>query len=209
MIKLSLVNFELIDESKKQEIQELIDSRLQYFNELFKRYAADVPLEVKFQKKPSGWKVDVMIKMQSATLYFEESGKNLVKVLGKVFSKMKNQVKKQKAIERKDYEYKRAKYRKKLLSQKMFEQLIDLRNRGDRAGFDELMKGIYDDLHTDIKENYLAAGKSEEEAQKLTAELMEKIKEEIYQTFTAKKDQREEFLDSISDISHYYEQQGN
>ncbi len=207
MIKLSLINFELVEEDKRQAVEELVNQRVQYFNELFKRYPAEVPLELKFQKKPSGWKVDAMIKMQSATLYFEESGKNLQKVVSAIFSKMKNQVKKQKAIERKDYEYKRAKYRKKLLSQKDFEALVDMRARGDRAGFDNLLKGVYDDLHLDIKDNYMARGKSEEEAEKLTAELMEKIKQEIYETFTAGKDQREEFLDSISDISHYFEQQ--
>ncbi len=208
MIKLSLVNFDHVEESKREKLQQLIDARLQYFNELFKRYPVDVPLEIKFQKKPSGWKVDVMIKMQSTTLYFEESGKNLEKILGSIFGKMKKQVKKQKAIERKDYEYKRAKYRKKLLSQKDFELLIELRQKGDRQGFDNLMKGVYDDLHADIKENYMADGKSEDEAEVLTKELMEKIKQEVYQTFTAMKDQREEFLDSISDISYYYEQQG-
>ena len=208
MIKLSLVNFDHVEESKREDLQQLIDARLQYFNELFKRYPVDVPLEIKFQKKPNGWKVDVMIKMQSTTLYFEESGKNLEKILSSVFGKMKKQVKKQKAIERKDYEYKRAKYRKKLLSQKDFEMLIELRRKGDRQGFDNLMKGIYDDLHADIKENYMAAGKTEDEAEVLTKELMEKIKQEVYETFTALKDQREEFLDSISDISHYYEQQG-
>ncbi len=206
MIQLNLINFEILDAKDQQKIKEYIDQRMQYFGELFKRYPVDVEFEFKFQKKPSGWKVDAMVEMQSATLYFEESGKNLQKVLSTIFNKMKNQVKKQKAIERKDYEYKRAKYRKKKLTQKMFEQLIDLHEKGDREGFDNVMKEVYDDLHQDIKENYIAKGKSEEEAEILTKELMEKIKQEIYESFTAKKDQREEFLDSISDISHYYEQ---
>jgi len=206
MIHLNLINFETVEPKDQQKIKEYIDQRMQYFGELFKRYPVDVEFEFKFQKKPSGWKVDAMVEMQSATLYFEESGKNLQKVLSTIFNKMKNQVKKQKAIERKDYEYKRAKYRKKKLTQKMFEMLIDLHEKGDREGFDNVMKEVYDDLHQDIKENYIAKGKSEEEAEILTKELMEKIKKEIYESFTAKKDQREEFLDSISDISYYYEQ---
>jgi len=208
MINLNLKNFEQVPDSDRQKIKEYIDQRMQYFGELFKRYPAEVDFDITFQKKPSGWKIDAMVKMQSATLYFEESNKNLQKALSAVFSKMKNQVKKQKAIERKDYEYKRSKYRKKKLSQKMFEELIDLKAKNDRSGFDSIMKEIYDDLHLDIKDNFIAKGKTEDEAEKLTADLMEKIKQEVFDTFTAQKDQREEFLDSISDISFYFEQNG-
>ncbi len=205
MIKTKLIGLEQIEESKRQTIQEIINQRLQYFNELFKRYPKDVIFELKFTKKPSGWKLDAMVEMASTTLFFEESGKNLTKLVSDIFSKIKKQVKKQKAIERKDYEYKRAKYRKKLLSQKMFEQLIDSHAQGDRESFDKILTDVYSDLRSDLKENLLAKGKNDQEAEQLSQELIEKIKQEVYDTFTATKDQREEFLDSISDISHYYE----
>ncbi len=206
MVKFHLVNFETIDPKKQEQIKQYIDQKIQYFNELFKRYPTDVTFEFKFQKKSSGWKIDAIVEMQSSTLFFEESGKDIKKVLSTIFNKMKNQVKKQKAIERKDYEYKRAKYRKKKLTQKMFELLIEYHDKGDKEQFNNLLKDVYDDLQLDLKENFMAKGKSQEEAEKISRELMEKIKEEVYQTFTAKKEQREEFLDSISDISHYYEE---
>jgi DNA-binding HxlR family transcriptional regulator len=205
MINLQLTNFDILPEDKKQKVQQIIDEKIQYFNQLLKRYPTEVPLEIKFQKKQSGWKIDILVKLQSKDIYLEQSGKNLEKILSKSLSTLKNQIKKQKAIERKDYEYKRAKYRKKLLSQKDFELLIELHKNKDRKGFDQLLKPIYDDLQQDLKERLQAKGKSEQEAEKISDQLMEKIKQEIYETFTAKKDQREEFLDSISDISHYYE----
>ena len=205
MIKTNLINLEKIDEGKRKQVQELIDQRMQYFNELFKRYPSDVTFEFKFVPKSSGWKIEATVEMMSTTLFFEESGKNLTKVLSEIFSKIKKQVKKQKAIERKDYEYKRAKYRKKLLTQKMFEQLIDSHTKGDRESFDNILIDVYKDLQTDLKENLLAQGKTEQEAETLSQELIDKIKQEVYDTFSANKEQREEFLDSISDISHYYE----
>ncbi len=205
MVKFHLVNFEIVDTKKQEQIKQYIEQKIQYFNELFKRYPTDVDFEFKFQKKSSGWKVDAIVEMQSSTLFFEESGKDLKKVLSTIFNKMKNQVKKQKAIERKDYEYKRAKYRKKKLTQKMFELLIEYHDRGEKEQFNNLLKDVYDDLQLDLKENFIAKGKTQEEAEKISQELMEKIKEEVYKTFTANKEQREEFLDSISDISHYYE----
>ncbi len=204
MITLKLENFEILKD-KQQTIKEIIDSKVSYFNELLKRYPTEVTLELKFSQKPSGWKVDAYIEMQSGKTFFEESGKDIKAVVSAILNKIKDHIKKTKALERKDYEYKRAKYRKKKLSQKDFELLVDFKKENKRAEFDNLLKDIYDDLHQDIKENFVGKGKNDEEAEILTKELMEKIKEEIYETFTASKDQRDEFLDSISDISHYWE----
>ena len=205
MIKTNLINLEKLDENKKSQVEEIINQRMQYFDELFKRYPKDVTFEFKFIQKSSGWKIEAMVEMMSTTLFFEESGKNLIKVLSELFSKIKKQVKKQKAIERKDYEYKRAKYRKKLLSQKMFEQLIENHTQGNRENFDSILSDVYNDLEKDLIDNLIAKGKTEQEAENISKELMNKIKQEIYETFNANKEQREEFLDSISDISHYYE----
>jgi len=209
MIELTVKNLEAIQEPLKSYVQNYINQRVEALKRLFKRYPQKVPFEIIINKKQKGWKVDCYIYMQSETLYFEQSGKDLKNVLSEIFKKAKNQIKKQKSLERKDYLYKRERYRKKKLSQAAFEKLIEYRKSNSREAFDKELADVYEDLRQDLYDGYIEKGLSEKEAQEIAQKLMEKIKNEVYETFDSQKDEREEFLESISDISEYYRKEQN
>ncbi len=107
MVKLVLKNISEIEEEFHSEIRNYCEDKLEYYNDLFKKYDKDLVLEVTFNKSSSLYKTTATINLKSKNILIVKEDKDVFKALTATFSDFKAAVKRQYELERKDYEYKR------------------------------------------------------------------------------------------------------
>jgi TusA-related sulfurtransferase len=107
MVKLLIKNLKEIDEAVRSQAEELIKSKVEFYEALFKKYDKDLILEVIFDNSSSVTKVSASIDMKSKKVLLAEEDKEVLKAVTRLFNEFKKAVKRQYELERKDYEYKR------------------------------------------------------------------------------------------------------
>jgi len=107
MVELLIKNISEIEEAYQENVKKICEEKSEYYNELFKKYSKDLVLEVIFDHSSSLYKVSASLNLKSKKVLLAEEGKDVEKVVTKLFSEFKKAVKKQYELERKDYEYKR------------------------------------------------------------------------------------------------------
>ncbi len=113
MVTLKVKNIKEAEEQVRDEIMNKCEEKLPFFEDLFKKYDKDLVLEVIIDKSSALYKISASINLKSKKVLLAEEDKDAVKVLTKLFSEFKKVVKKQYELERKDYEYKRKRNKKK------------------------------------------------------------------------------------------------
>ena len=107
MVKLIIKNLKEVDESVRDSVEELIESKVGFYQELFKKYSKDLTIEVIINNSSSTYTVSASIDLKSKKVLLAEEGKDALKVVTKLFNEFKKAVQRQYELERKDYEYKR------------------------------------------------------------------------------------------------------
>ncbi len=107
MVKLIIKNLKEIDEAARKQAEDLIKSKVEFYEQLFKKYDKDLTLEVIFDKSSSLAKVSASINLKSKKVLLAEEDKEVLKAVTRLFNAFKKAVKRQYELERKDYEYKR------------------------------------------------------------------------------------------------------
>lgn len=107
MVELVVKNISEVEETYQQNVKKICEEKSEYYKELFKNYSKNLILEVIFDHSSSVYKVSASLNMKSKKVLLAEEGKEVEKVVTKLFSEFKKVVKKQYELERKDYEYKR------------------------------------------------------------------------------------------------------
>jgi len=112
MVKLIIKNLKEVEEPFRKEIEEIINDKVEFYQNLFKKYDKDLTLEVIFNKSAATYLVSASIDLKSKKVLIAEEQKDVIKAVRQLFNEFKKAVKRQYELERKDYEYKR-KNRKK------------------------------------------------------------------------------------------------
>ncbi len=112
MVNLVLKNLKETDAALQNQVTEICEEKKNYYSELFKKYDKDLTLEVIFNKNGDLYKTSASLNMKSKKILLAEENKDLIKTVNAVFSALKNAVKRQYEIEKKEYEYKKNRKKK-------------------------------------------------------------------------------------------------
>jgi len=107
MVKLIVKNLKEVDEASRKQAEEIIKSKVEFYEQLFKKYGKELTLEVIFDNSSSLTKVSASINLKSKKVLLTEENKEVLKAITTLFNEFKKAVKRQYEMERKDYEYKR------------------------------------------------------------------------------------------------------
>ncbi len=107
MVKLIIKNLKEIEEPFRKEFEEICQEKLDFYQNLFKKYDKDLTLEVIVNKSAKTYTVSASIDLKSKKVLIAEENKDVLKALRNLFNEFKKAVKRQYELERKDYEYKR------------------------------------------------------------------------------------------------------
>ncbi len=105
-------NLKEVEAPFRKEVEEIIQEKLDFYQNLFKKYDKDLTLEVIFNKSGATYQVSAAIDLKSKKVLIGEEDKDVLKAVRQLMNEFKKAVKRQYELERKDYEYKR-KNRKK------------------------------------------------------------------------------------------------
>ena len=109
MVELKIKNISEIDKKYHWEINNFCEHKVDYFNELFKKYSKNLTLEVIFDHSSSLYKISVAIDLKSKKILSVEEGKEVMPTLDLLCNKFKKAVKKQYELEKNQYSYKKKK----------------------------------------------------------------------------------------------------
>ncbi len=107
MVKLIIKNLKEVELPFRKEIEEICNEKVEFYQNLFKKYDKDLTLEVIFNKSAKTYLVSAAIDLKSKKVLVAEEHKDVLKALNRLCSEFKKAVKRQYELERKDYEYKR------------------------------------------------------------------------------------------------------
>ncbi|WP_456424592.1 hypothetical protein [Lutibacter sp.] len=107
MVELKLKNLKEVEDSHRNEVEQICKEKSAYFHELFKKYKKDLVLEIIFDHSSSTYKVSASINLKSKKIIVAEEGKDILEIVTKLLNEFKKVVKRRYELERKDYEYKR------------------------------------------------------------------------------------------------------
>ncbi len=107
MVKLIVKNLKEVEEEFRKEFEEICNEKLDFYQNLFKKYDKDLTLEIIANKSAKTYVVSASIDLKSKKVLVAEEDKNVIKALTKLLNEFKKAVKRQYELERKDYEYKR------------------------------------------------------------------------------------------------------
>ena len=107
MVKLVIKNLKEVEETFRDEIKKICEEKLEYYQNLFKKYDKDLTLEVIFNKSERTHSVSASLDMKSKKVLVAEEDKEVMKAFIRLCNEFKKVVKRQYELERKDYEYKR------------------------------------------------------------------------------------------------------
>ncbi|RMG25860.1 MAG: hypothetical protein D6730_10090 [Bacteroidetes bacterium] len=108
MVKLNVKNLKEIDEAPAREkLTEWAEKEQQFLERLFKNYGKELTFEIIINKSSATYTVSASLNMRSKTLLMAEEDRDVLTAAHKLFDLFRQEAKKQKELERKDYLYKR------------------------------------------------------------------------------------------------------
>ena len=107
MVELIKKNISDVESEFHQDIDNICESKMEFFNNLFKKYEKDLTVELIFDKSSSLYKVSASINLKSKKILTVEEDKNVIKAVTRLCQEFKKTVKRQYELEKKEYEYKR------------------------------------------------------------------------------------------------------
>jgi ribosome-associated translation inhibitor RaiA len=107
MVTLTIKNLKEVETPFRDEVEKIIHEKMEFYQNLFKKYDKDLTLEVIFNKSSSTYLVSASLDLKSKKVLLAEEDKDILKTVRTLFNEFKKAVKRQYELERKDYEYKR------------------------------------------------------------------------------------------------------
>ncbi len=107
MVQLIIKNLKEVEENYRNEVENIINEKVEFYQNLFKKYDKNLTLEVIFNKSASTYTVSASIDLKSKKVLSAQEDKDILKATRALFNDFKKAVKRQYELERKDYEYKR------------------------------------------------------------------------------------------------------
>ncbi len=107
MVKLIIKNLKEVELPYRKEVEEICNEKLEFFQNLFKKYGKELTLEVIINKSAKTYTVSAAIDLKSKKVLIAEEDRDILKAVHSLLNEFKKAVKRQYELERKDYEYKR------------------------------------------------------------------------------------------------------
>ncbi len=107
MVELVIKNIKEVEESYRNEIKNICEEKIEFYQNLFKKYDKNLTVELIFNKSSSTYSVSVSIDLKSKKILLAEEDKNVIKAIQKLCKEFKKAVKRQYELEKKEYLYKR------------------------------------------------------------------------------------------------------
>jgi ribosome-associated translation inhibitor RaiA len=187
MFTLEIRNLNEIEEIYHPEIRKIIKQKQEYYENLFKKYSKDLILGIQFNKDKK-YRVNLEINLKSKDISVTELDTNPVEALRKAFAEFKKAVKKQIALERKDYLYKRKRYRRKKWEE-YFEILVDdVKDRSgeDKPKYSRKVKNAMKSVQKYLKKRLKEMGFTKRQIKAQLPVLTEAVEKEFYKKFDFK-----------------------
>ena len=188
MIHLEIYNFNELEAPYIDEVRKIIQSKKDYYEQLFKKYPKDLLLEVKFNKDKE-YRVSIGINMQSKDIRIVETGRDPVAALRRAFAEFKKTVKRQLAHERKDYLYKRKRYRQQKWKNQ-FELLVsemqDEKQQEAKPRYAKKVKNSLQAVRKYLKTRLKTLGLTKKQIKAQLPALVEAVEKRFYAVFDPK-----------------------
>ncbi len=187
MLTTEIRNFNEVEATYQPEIRKMIKQRQEYFENLFKKYSKDLVLKIDFNKDKQ-YRVNLEINMLSKTVSVTELDKEPVAALRRAFSEFKKAVKRQIALERKDYLYKRKRYRQQKWSEyfHLLTEDVEASNRDNRPKYSRKVKNALKSVQKYLKKRLKESGFTKKQIKAQMPRLVELIERKFYAKFDPK-----------------------
>ncbi len=203
MLRIEIKNLNDIEEVFYPSIKNIIREKENYFAKLFKKYSKDLLLTVTFNKD-NEYRVSVEINMQSKHIRIVKTDKkDPLAALQQAFSDFKKAVKKQIHIERKDYLYKRKRYRQQKWADNFAEitEEIASQKEGKSGKHTKKLKNALKSVQKYLKTRLKSFGLTKKEVKAVLPVLIEKVERRFYREFDPDKNRPEEMENFLFGIA--------
>ncbi len=188
MLHLEIYNFNELEAPYIEEVRRIIQSKKDYYEQLFKKYPKDLLLEVKFNKDKE-YRVSIGINMQSKDIRIVETDRDPVAALRKAFAEFKKTVKRQLAHERKDYLYKRKRYRQQKWKNQFALLVDDMQGQEERETkprYAKKVKNALQAVRKYLKTRLKTLGLTKKQIKAQLPALVEAVEKRFYAVFDPK-----------------------
>ncbi len=187
MVRFEIKNYNELEEPFKAEVRKIIKNRQDYYENLFKKYDKDLIIEIVFNKEKV-YRVSISIHLKSKNILIVEEDRDPVTALNRAFSEFKKAVKRQIALERKDYLYKRKRYRQ----QKWKEYFVDLTEdveesvKEDKPKYSRKVKNAMKSVQKYLKKRLKELGFTKKQVKAQLPVIMDLVEKKFYKIFNPK-----------------------
>ncbi len=188
MLRIEIKNFNEIEKPYIDEIRRIIKHRQEYYENLFKKYDKDLILDITFNKDKE-YRVSIGINLKSKDILIVETDRDPVAALRRAFAEFKKAVKRQIAHERKDYLYKRKRYRQQKWKLH-FEELIEdtqASQKEDKPKYSRKVKNSLKAVHKYLKSRLKEMGFTKKQIKAQLPALIDAVERKFYRVFDPQK----------------------
>ncbi len=186
-LRFEIKNYNELEEPFKDEVRKIIKNRQEYYENLFKKYDKDLIIEITFNKEKV-YRVSISINMKSKNILIVEEDRDPVKALNKAFAEFKKAVKRQIALERKDYLYKRKRYRQQKWKENFAILIEDVEEsaREDKPKYSKKVKNAMKSVQKYLKKRLKEMGFTKKQVKAQLPVILELIEKKFYRIFDPK-----------------------
>ena len=187
MLRIEIRNFNELEEPYVDEVRKMIKTRQEYYENLFKKYDKDLIIDITFNKDKE-YRVSIGINMKSKDILIVETDRDPVAALRRAFAEFKKAVKRQIAHERKDYLYKRKRYRQqkwKLAYANLVEDAQESAKE-DKPKYSRKVKNALKAVHKYLKSRLKELGLTKKQVKAQLPALIEAVERRFYRVFDPK-----------------------
>ncbi len=187
MVSIEIFNINEVEEIYLHEIRKIIKQKQDYFENLFKKYTKPVSIQIDFNKDKH-YRVNIEINLKSRKVSVTEIAPDPVEALREAFSDFRRSVKRQLALERKDYLYKRKRYRQEKWKE-IFQDLIrdvEESRKEQKTKYGKKVKNALKSVQKYLKKRLKEMGFTKKQIKAQLPEIMQLVESKFYQRFDPK-----------------------
>jgi len=187
MVTLEIRNLNEIEDVYLGEIRRIIKRKQEYYENLFKKYSKNIVIEIEFNKEKL-YRVNISTNLISKTISVTELDRDPVEALRRAFAEFKKAVKRQIALERKDYLYKRKRYRQQKWKEyfDILAEDVEESVKEDKPKYSRKVKNAMKSVQKYLKKRLKELGFTKKQIKAQLPDIMELIERKFYLVFDPK-----------------------
>ena len=187
MVTLEIRNLNEVEDIYSAEIRRIIKHKKEYYENLFKNYSKDLVLVIEFNKEKL-YRVNISVNLISKTISITELDRDPMEALRRAFAEFKMAVKRQIAHERKDYLYKRKRYRQQKWKEyfRLLAEDVEESVREGKPKYSRKVKNAMKSVQKYLKKRLKEMGFTKKQVKAQLPAVMELIEKKFYTVFDPK-----------------------